>query len=386
MDDHGSTAAAVLPASWHAESVVDLDSTSGDAPAPLNLRDYERLATEKLGPGPFGYFAGGAGDEITLEENLAAFRRIKLRPRVLVDVTDVSTETEVLGHEISMPVLVGPVAYQRLAHPDGELATARGTARAGTIFCLSTFATASAPEVEEAAPDGTRWYQLYVFRDRALTGALLEEAAAAGFSAIVLTVDLPRFGRREVDLRTGVLVSEQLVPSLVRAGESRAFSPHETTAVLAPDVSWDDIELFSEQSGLPVLVKGILTADDARLACENGAAGIVVSNHGGRQLDGVQASVEALPEVVDAVAGRVPVLLDGGIRRGTDVLKALALGARATLVGRPQVWGLAADGEDGVTRLLGLLRDDLELSLALLGCRSPAEVTAAHVAAASDRP
>jgi 4-hydroxymandelate oxidase len=346
---------------------------------PVNLWDYERLAEEKLDPGAFGYFVGGAGDEITLADNVEAFRRIRLRPRMLIDVRNVTTTTELLGRTLSMPVLVAPIGYRGLAHPEGDLATARAAARAGTVFCLATIATSSASEVAEAAPDALRWFQFYVFRDRAVTREVLDEAAASGFSAILLTVDLPRSGRRERDFRTNVQIPAN-VPNIVKAaGTAKGLRPHEVTELLAEDVTWRDIEQFAELSGLPVLVKGILTAEDAVLACESGAAGVVVSNHGGRQLDGVQASIDALPEVVDAVAGRVPVLVDGGIRRGTDVVKALALGAQATLVGRPGVWGLAVDGEDGVARVLQLLRDEIELALALLGCRSPEEVTPAHV-------
>ena len=346
----------------------------------LNAWDYERLAEQKLDAAAFGYFAGGAGDEVTLADNLAAFRRLKLRPRMLVDTSHITTSTEILGHELALPVLVAPMAFQRLAHPDGEKATARGAARAGTIFCLSTIATTSATDVAAAAPSAARWFQLYVFRDRGLTKALLEEAAAAGFSAVVLTVDLPRLGRRERDLRTDLHIPEELVPSLSRA---RRGGDHltvaETLDVMAPDVTWRDIERFADDSGLPVLVKGLLTAEDAMLACDSGAAGIVVSNHGGRQLDGVPASIDVLPEIVEAVAGRLPVLVDGGIRRGTDIVKALALGAHATLVGRPIVWGLAVDGEEGVANVLELLRAEVELALALLGCASPAEVSPAHV-------
>ena len=347
---------------------------------PLNLWDYELLAEQKLDPVAFGYFAGGAGDEVTLRENIEAFRRLKLRPRVLVDVTSVTTGIELLGHELSMPVLVAPMAYQRLAHPEGELATVRAAARTGTVFCLSTIATATPAEVSAAAPEAMRWFQLYVFRDRGVTAELLREAVSTGFSAVLLTVDLPRSGRRERDLRTGVRIPEG-VPSITRAlGSGGAIRPEQAVELFASDVSWRDVERFSRESGLPVLVKGILTAEDALLACESGAAGIVVSNHGGRQLDGVPAAIEALPEVVDAVADRIPVLVDGGVRRGTDVVRALALGAQAALVGRPAVWGLAVAGEEGVVRVLELLRDELELALALLGCCSPAEVTAAHVA------
>jgi 4-hydroxymandelate oxidase len=271
-----------------------------------------------------------------------------------------------------MPVLVAPVAFQRLAHPEGELATARAAARAGTIYCLSTVATAAPADITE----GMRWFQLYVFKDRGFTRTLIERAVDAGFSAILLTADTPHLGRRERDHRTGFKVPAELVPSL--AGHD-LLTPEETFASMADDLSWKDVEELASISGLPVLVKGVLTAEDARLACESGAAGVVVSNHGGRQLDGVPATIEALPEVVEAVGGRLPVLMDGGIRRGTDVVKALALGADAVLAGRPFVWGLATDGEAGVAAVLELLRSELLLALALLGCRSPAEVTAARV-------
>ena len=347
------------------------------ASEPLNVSEYERLAEERLDPAAYGYFAGGAGDEVTLRENVEAFGRLTLRPRVLADVSGVSTATTVLGHDVSMPILVAPVAFQRLAHPDGEIAAARAAARAGTIYCLSTVATAAPADV---AGEGARWFQLYVFKDRGFTEELVRRAVDAGFSAILLTADTPHLGRRERDRRTGFKVPAELVPNL--AGHD-LLTPEQTFASMADDLSWRDVEWLASLSGLPVLVKGVLTREDAVLACESGAAGVVVSNHGGRQLDGVPATIEALPEVAEAVAGRVPVLLDGGIRRGTDVLKALALGAEAVLAGRAFIWGLAVDGEKGVSAVLELLRRELELALALLGCRSPAEVTPGHVQASS---
>ena len=349
----------------------------------LNVFDFERAAEERLDPAAFGYFAGGSGEELTLADNVAAFRRLKLRPRVLAAAAPVTTATTLLGHELALPLLVAPVAFQRIAHPDGELATARAAARAGTIFCLSTVASATPAEVAEAAPDGLRWFQLYVFRDRGLTRALLEEVAAAGFSAVVLTADAPRLGRRERDHRTGFGVPAELVPNLPGTD---LLTLEQTFALTADDVDWRELERIASDSGLPVLVKGVQTAEDGAIACESGAAGLVVSNHGGRQLDGVQASIDALPEVANAVAGRIPVLVDGGIRRGTDIAKALALGARAALAGRPAVWGLAVGGEEGVLRVLELLRDELELALALLGCRSPADVTPAHIARSAPLP
>jgi isopentenyl diphosphate isomerase/L-lactate dehydrogenase-like FMN-dependent dehydrogenase len=347
---------------------------------PVNVWEYERLAKETLEPGAFGYYAGGAGDEWTLRENVAAFRRWVLRPRVLVDVGTVTTATTVLGTEVSMPILVAPTAFHRLAHPDGELATARAAAAAGTIMCLSTLATAGAAEVADAAPEGARWYQLYWHQDRGITRSVVEEAAEAGYGAIVLTVDLPVLGNRERDLRTGFTLPDDLVPAFARTATHAAEEGSEVLGWLVdPRLTWKDLEWLRSLSDLPLLVKGVLTAEDAVLACEHGCEGIVVSNHGGRQLDGVPASLDALPEIVEAVAGRCEVLVDGGIRRGTDVVKALALGARAVLAGRAVLWGLAHDGRPGVERVLGLLRKETELALALVGCPSPADVTRAHV-------
>jgi isopentenyl diphosphate isomerase/L-lactate dehydrogenase-like FMN-dependent dehydrogenase len=334
---------------------------------PFNVWDYERLAEEKLDANAHAYFAGGAGDEVTLRENLAAFERRKLRPRVLVDVRSVSTATTVLGTQIALPILVAPLALQRMAHPDGELATARAAAAAGTIMCLSTAATARPAEVAAAAPGAPRWFQVYVFAERSLTEELIAEAVESGFSALALTADTPYLGRRERDLRVDFSIPEQLTV----AGDIFAQGFH-------AGLSWRDLEWLAGY-GLPLVVKGILTSEDAHLACEHGAAAIVVSNHGGRQLDGVPASLDALEEVVAAVDGRAEVLLDGGVRRGTDVLKALALGARAVLIGRAMVWGLTVAGEEGVADVLRLLRDEVELGLALLGCASPAEVARPHV-------
>jgi isopentenyl diphosphate isomerase/L-lactate dehydrogenase-like FMN-dependent dehydrogenase len=334
---------------------------------PVNVWDYERLAEESLDANAHAYFAGGAGDEVTLRDNLAAFERRKLRPRMLVDVSSVSTATTVLGEDVDLPILIAPLALQRMAHPDGELATARAAASAGTVMCLSSAATFRPAEIAAAAPSGRRWFQVYVFADRPLTQDLIDEACAGGFSALVLTVDAPYLGRRERDLRIDFALPEGIVPTgdLFGGGFDAALG-------------WRDLEWLAGH-GLPLVVKGILTAEDARLACEHGAAAVVVSNHGGRQLDGVPASLDVLEEVVEAVDGRAEVLLDGGVRRGTDALKALALGARAVLIGRAMLWGLAVGGEEGVAHVLELLRAEVELGLALLGCPSPAEVTRAHV-------
>lgn len=352
------------------------------SPEPLNVWEYERLAAERLGEGAHGYFAGGAGDERTLRDNVEAYGRWVLRPRVLVDVSAVETRTTVLGTEVSMPLLLAPIAFQRMAHPDGEAATARAAAAAGTLMCLSTVATTSPGEVAAAAPGGARWFQLYVFKDDGVTRALTQQAVDAGFSAIVITVDTPYLGRRERDLRTGFRVPPEIsVPSWRAAvGTDRGGSPQEMFSLISPSLSWRDLERLAADSPLPVVVKGLLTGEDARLAREHGAAAIAVSNHGGRQLDGVPASLDALPEVVEAVEGRTEVYVDGGIRRGADVLKALALGARAALCGRPYLWALAVGGEEGVRHVLELLREEIHLGLALLGCTTPGAVTRAHVA------
>jgi isopentenyl diphosphate isomerase/L-lactate dehydrogenase-like FMN-dependent dehydrogenase len=334
----------------------------------FNVADYEAAARAALDDNAWEYVRGGAGDETTLRANRAAFDRWQLRPRTLVDVDAVDTSTTVLGTEISVPILVSPVALQKLVHPDGEAATARAAAAAGTIMCLSTSATMRPRAVAEAAPSAPRWFQVYMFKDRETTGGLIDEAQASGYSALVLTVDAPILGRREGTLRIGFT---HVPDELEVAGD--IFDD------LDASVSWRDLEWLAGY-GLPVVLKGVLTAEDARLAVEHGAAAVVVSNHGGRQLDGVSAAIDALPEVVEAVDGRCEVLLDSGVRRGVDVLRALALGARAVLIGRAAIWGLAVAGEEGVADVLRLLRDEVALGLALLGCRTPAEVTRAHVA------
>ena len=350
---------------------------------PLNVWDYERLAEEALDPAAWAYYAGGAGDEATLRENVAAFRRWRLRPRVLVDVATVSTAATVLGTQVSMPLLVAPTAAQRLAHPDGELATARAAAAAGTVMCLSNISSVSPRELADAAPGGARWFQLYWSEDREFTRDLLAQVAAAHFSAVVLTVDLPIAGNRERELRADLtLLPDFPLPNL----SPRLQRPYEDGGTLGQLVdrtlTWRDLEWLRDAAPLPLVVKGILTREDALLAVEHGADAVVVSNHGGRQLDGVPASIEALAEVVEEVGDRCEVLLDGDVRRGIDVVTALALGARAVLVGRPVLWGLAVAGEAGVTKVLELLRAEIETALALLGCASPADVTRAHVAPA----
>ncbi|MDX6396597.1 MAG: 4-hydroxymandelate oxidase [Gaiellaceae bacterium] len=354
---------------------------------PLCVADYEILAESRLEPGAFGYYAGGAGDEQALSGNVEAWQRLRLRPRVLVDVSAVSTATTVLGTPVSMPLLVAPTAIQRLAHPEGEPGMARAAAAAGTLMCLSTVATATPEEVAGAAPGAPRWFQLYVFSDRGVTRSLVEQAVQHGYSALVLTVDAPRLGRRERDLRTAFRVPEEItVPSVAAAlGGWSGATPIELLGAIDPALNWADLDDLRSLSPLPLVLKGIQTGEDAVLACEHGADAIVVSNHGGRQLDAVAPTAELLPEIVDAVAGRIEVYVDGGIRRGTDVVKALALGARAVLAGRAPLWGLACGGADGAQRVLELLREEFELALALCGCTSPAEVDASYLSIRSPK-
>jgi isopentenyl diphosphate isomerase/L-lactate dehydrogenase-like FMN-dependent dehydrogenase len=346
----------------------------------INVADAERAATERLEPGAAGYFNGGAGDEETLRENVAAWRRWRLVPRALVDRTGVTTDCEILGRPARTPILVAPVALQRIVHPEGEEAMARAAAAAGAVMCHSTLATMSPREVAAAVPEGRRWFQLYPFRDAGITRALVEEAVDVGYEAVALTVDAPPAGNRERDARTGFHIpAEMRVPGLDAAlGAGRALTIAEAFAEMDLAFDWADFAKLAAESRVPVLVKGVLCAADAELAVAHGAAGVVVSNHGGRQLDRSPAPAEILAEVVDAVAGRAPVLVDGGIRRGVDVALALALGAAAVLVGRPTLWGLAAAGEAGARRVLELLGDELELALALCGAGSPAGLNREH--------
>lgn len=346
----------------------------------LTLDDAERLAEAAISPEAWSYIVGGAGDERTLRWNREAFSQYRLRPRVLVDVSSVTTETTVLGTPVSMPVLVAPMAFHQIAHEEGELATAKGAAAAGTLMCVSTVATATPGDIAEAAPGGPRWLQIYVFQDRGVSDDVIAQALESGFTALVLTADLPVYGIRHREARTGFEAPEDNVPAIIAARERGGEKEgHHSLGLLESGLEWDYVTELVERWKVPVLVKGLVTAEDAIVARDHGASGVVVSNHGGRQLDGAIASLEALPEVVDAVGGDVEVYLDGGVRRGPDVAMALALGARAVLVGRPVLHGLALGGAKGVEQVLEILREETENALALLGCRSPDEVTAAHV-------
>lgn len=346
----------------------------------LTLSDVEALALAQLDPIWREYFVGGAEAERAMRENVASYGRCRLRPRVLAGIEGVSTATTVLGHELAFPVLVAPVAYLRRAHPDGEEGMARAAEAAGAGLCLSSFATATTAAVAEAAPGLVRFYQVYAFTDHGFTDELIAEAIDCGFTALVLTVDLPVVGSRDRERRTAWAFPEDDVPAVVRAREQGLDT--DGFAVLDASLDWSYVEHLRSRFGVPVVVKGVLTTEDAVLAAEHGAAGVVVSNHGGRQLDLAPPALEVLPEIVDAVGDRVEVLLDGGIRRGSDVLVALALGARAVLAGRLPVWGLAAGGHETAAEVLRLLREEVEIGLHLLGCRTALDVGSHHVARA----
>lgn len=357
-----------------------------------NVMEYEPLAKEKLPKMVYEYYASGAEDEWTLHENRNAFSRILFRPRILVDVSNIDTATTVLGFKISMPIMVAPTAMQKMAHPEGEYATARATSAAGTIMTLSSWATSS---VEEVASTGSaiRFFQLYVMKDRNVVAQLAQRAERAGFKAIVLTVDTPRLGRREADIKNRFALPPHLtlknfdgldLGRIDRTNDSGLASY--VAGQVDQSLSWKDLKWLQTITQLPIILKGVLTAEDARLAVQAGAAGIIVSNHGARQLDYVPATVMALEEVVRAAEGRVPVYLDGGIRRGTDVFKALALGAAGVFIGRPIVFSLAADGESGVKKVLQMLHDELELTMALSGCRTVKEIARNHIVTAWDPP
>jgi 4-hydroxymandelate oxidase len=327
---------------------------------PINLHEYQTLAQTRIDPSAWDFYQGGSDDEVTLRANRTAFERIRLRPRMLVDVSNLELSTTVLGTPVSMPILIAPTAYQCMAHPEGECATAQGAGMARTLMIASTFATRSLEEIAKAAT-GPLWFQLYTYRTPELSELVVRRAEAAGYRAIVLTADLPRLGNRERDIRNNFA----LPPHLQLA--NFAGIDLDSYIALPYNLTWDSLDWLRSITSLPILVKGILTAEDAQIALDRGASGIIVSNHGGRQLDTALTGIEALPEIVEAVAGRCEVYVDGGIRRGTDVLKALALGARAVLVGRPILWGLAVNGAEGVRHVLELLRAEFELAMALSG-------------------
>jgi 4-hydroxymandelate oxidase len=349
--------------------------------APVNLFEFEGLAKAKLRPEAYEYYAGGANDGATLRENRHAYERLQLHYHVMRDVSLRDCSTTVLGQRIAFPVMVAPTAFHKMACAAGECATARAAGRAGTIMVVSTLSNTLIEDVAAAAT-GPLWFQLYIYKDRSATLDLVRRAEAAGFQALVLTVDAQVWGRREADVRNGFKLPDGLTVVNLAEHAKAAFPGGVSGSGLAAYVAqmldasltWDDLVWLCAQTKLPVLVKGIVRGDDAGLALDHGAAGVVVSNHGGRQLDTAPPTIGALPGVVDAVAGQGPVFVDGGVRRGTDVVKAVALGAAAVFVGRPVLWGLAADGEEGAVAVLEMLAAEFDLAMALCGARNVAGI------------
>ncbi|NXY69140.1 HAOX2 oxidase, partial [Glareola pratincola] len=326
------------------------------------LSDFEAYAKKYLPKIAWDFFAAGADDCSTRDENIQAYKRIRFRPRMLRDVSMMDIRTKLLGTEISFPVGIAPTGFHQLAWPDGEKSTARAAKAMNTCYIASTYSTCTLEEISAAAPGGLQWFQLYIHRNRAVSQQLVQRAEALGFQGLVLTADLPYTGKRRDDVRNGF----RLPPHMKLKNLEGAFEVCKMS-LLDPSVTWNDIYWLRSLTHLPIIIKGILTKEDAELAVRHGVQGIIVSNHGGRQLDGGPATIDALVEVAEAVQGRVEVYLDGGIRKGSDVLKALALGAKCVFIGRPALWGLAYKGEEGLQDVLRILQDEFRLSMALAG-------------------
>ncbi|XP_013414099.1 hydroxyacid oxidase 1 [Lingula anatina] len=353
------------------------------------LDDFEKYAFGKLDRNALDYYRSGANDEQSLRDNRAAFGRYRFRPRFLQkDVSKRDLSTRIQGQPVDFPVGIAPTALQRMAHPDGEVATGRAAAAMKTCMVLSTMATSSIEEVAQASPEGLRWFQICIYRDREVTKELVRRAERSGYKALVLTVDTPMFGRRLADTRNKFTLPPHLrMANFKQAdyksdgvkGRKGSGQSKFAASLLNPSLKWTDVRWLKQFTKLPIIVKGILTGEDAVEAVRTGVDGIVVSNHGARQLDGVPATIDVLPEVVRAVNGQCEVYLDGGVRTGTDVLKALALGAKAVFIGRPALYGLAYDGEAGVKTILQILRDELSLAMALAGCASLSDINSSLV-------
>ncbi|XP_072032431.1 2-Hydroxyacid oxidase 1-like [Amphiura filiformis] len=350
--------------------------------------DFEKKAEQLLPKFAFDYYAGGADDQQTLQDNKEAFTRFRLRPRLMRDVSNRDMSTTILGHHLPHPIAIGPSAFHKMAHPDGEIATVKGAAMTSTPMCVGgSGSNVTLEDLAEAVKESTTplWIQFYIYRDRQINERLIKRAEKAGYKALFVTVDLPYQGKRRLDIRNqfnlpsnlgfaniaGELESQQLYTKGKGSGIENFINTQ-----FDPSVTWEDIKWLRSITRLPIVLKGILTAEDAKEAVKYGVNGILVSNHGGRQLDGVLATIDALSEVVEAVRGSsVEVYLDGGVRKGTDILKALALGAKAVFVARPVIWGLACDGQEGVKKVLDILKDEFGLAMALSGCTTIEDIS-----------
>nr|XP_023025404.1 hydroxyacid oxidase 1 [Leptinotarsa decemlineata] len=349
----------------------------------VSIKEFEEHAYRVLPRNTLDYYRSGAGQQLTLKQNREAFSRYKIRPRFLRNVEHRDLSTTVLGERISMPIGISPTAMQRMAHPDGECANVQAAQALGTIFTLSTLSNSSIEEVAQAAPHAIKWYQLYIYKDREVTKQLVERAERAGFKALVLTVDAPLFGIRLADVKNKFSLPPHLSLANFQGGKSTDINRKSeegsglntySMSLFDPTLEWRDIHWLKSITRLPIVLKGILTAEDALLGAEAGVAAILVSNHGARQVDGTPASVEALPEIVKAVGDRVEVYMDGGITDGTDVFKALGLGAKMVFVGRPALWGLAHSGEEGVKKVMNILKTEFDIALGLSGCTKISDI------------
>ncbi|MEN9372328.1 MAG: hypothetical protein RLZZ64_1403 [Bacteroidota bacterium] len=378
----GLTAGSSLAAKIQAPIKSFANIENPDIPSDvLNIFDLERLAKERLPVLAYDYYRSGAWDETTLKANREAYEKLKIHYKILVDVEKRDLSTTIFGQHVDFPILVAPTAFHKLAHPDGELATGRAAVKAKTIMTLSSLSTTTIEEVAEAT-NKTFWFQLYINKQREYTRDLVARAESAGAKALVVTVDTPLWGRRERDVRNGF----HLPPGLsainlvkyqqdgIAKGQSGAGLGQSFAWMLDATLQWKDLDWLASITKLPIIIKGVCRVDDAIKATEHGIKGILVSNHGGRQMDSAPATIDVLPAIVDAVGNRTTVLMDGGIRRGTDAMKALAQGAKAVLVGRPVLWGLAAGGQQGVEKALSMLREELDLGMALSGCRNLKEL------------
>ncbi|XP_017837748.1 peroxisomal (S)-2-hydroxy-acid oxidase [Drosophila busckii] len=351
------------------------------------VEDFERQAYSKLEKNALDYYKSGAGEQFTLGLNREAFNRLRMRPRVLRNVTQVDPSCRILGQQLGWPLGIAPTAMQKMAHSDGEIGNARAAGKAGSIFILSTLSTTSLEDLAAGAPDTCKWFQLYIYKERSLTEKLVRGAERAGFKALVLTVDAPVFGHRRADVRNKFSLPPHLRLANFQGDQANGVVTMGGSGIneyvasqFDASITWQDISWLKKLTRLPIIAKGILTAEDAVLAREFGCDGIIVSNHGARQIDTVPASIEALPEVVKAVGNDLVVMLDGGIRQGNDIFKALAVGAKAVFIGRPAVYALAYNGQSGVEQMLSVLRKDLEITMALTGCQTLADIQPAMVA------
>ncbi|CAD7088336.1 unnamed protein product [Hermetia illucens] len=352
------------------------------------VEDYEKEAFRNIPKNALEFYRSGAGSEFSLTLNIDAFKRWRILPRFLRDVGEVNTDCNVLGYKLSTPIGVAPTGMQRTVHDDGEIGNARAVGKVGGIFILSTVSTTSLEEVAEAAPNTTKWFQLYIYKDQSLTESLVRRAENVGYKAIVLTADVPCFGARRADARNkfklpphlGLLNFQEDGSSNVKNMQGFSGINEYVTAQFDPTITWTDVDWLVKFTKLPVVVKGVLTREDALLARDHGCRGIIVSNHGARQLDSVPATIEVLPTIVDAVGNDMTIMLDGGVRQGTDVFKALALGAKAVFMGRPLIWGLAVNGQKGAEHVLELVQRDLELTMKLSGCVNMSDITKDYVA------